>query len=89
MGAPSGAGAWGEGEKQPPCCLKSGFIAVDGAPDPKPCTGGQQQQGARAAAPLAEHQPQFRLAFRLASQGHWVQPPYLSKLAKQPGWKLA
>lgn len=35
--------ARGEGEKQPPCCLKSQFIAVNGAPPcrspPRPSTG--------------------------------------------------
>lgn len=68
--------ARGEGEKHPPGCLKSQFIAVNGAP---PCR----------SPPRPSTSPSFCTAFCSANQGQRVQPPYLSKLAKQPGCSLA
>lgn len=47
--------------------------------------------GSRRHVPLPQdrHRTHHCIAFCFPNQGHSVQPQYLSKLAKQPGWKLA
>lgn len=40
-------------------------------------------------SPLVQHQALFCIALCFANQGHLAQRQYLSKLAKQPAWKVA
>lgn len=58
---------------------------------PQPASPGPAAAGSRQHVPLPQdrHRAHLCIAFCFPNQGHSVQPQYLSKLAKQPGWKLA